>query len=92
MNAASTTEFAAFVGIDWADRKHDMCLLPAGASTLEFSVLPHRSEAIAQWAEQLRQRFGGAPIAVCLELSKGRLVYALQRYPFLVLFPVNPTT
>ena len=92
MHAPTTTEFAAFVGIDWADRKHDICLLPAGASTPEFSVLPHRPEAIAQWAQGLYQRFTGAPIALCLELTKGPLVYALQRYPFLVLFPVNPTT
>ena len=92
MNAPSTTEFAAFVGIDWADRKHDVCLLAAGSSKRELSVLPHRPESIAQWAEELRQRFGGRPIAVCLELAKGPLVYALQRYPFLVLFPVNPTT
>jgi len=92
MNAPSTTEFAAFVGIDWADRKHDVCLLPAGASKPEVSVLPHRPEAIAAWAEGLRQRFGGRPIAVCLEIARGPLVYALQRYAFLVLFPVNPAT
>jgi transposase len=92
MNAPSTTEFAAFVGIDWADRKHDVCLLAAGSSTREFSVLVHRPEAIFQWAEALRQRFGGRPIAVCLEIVRGPLVYALQRYAFLVLFPVNPAT
>jgi transposase len=92
MYAPTTTEFVAFVGIDWADRKHDVCLLPAGSSTPELSVLPHRPEAIAQWAQELYQRFAGALIAVCLELAKGPLVYALQRYPFLVLFPVNPTT
>ena len=31
-------------------------------------------------------------IAVCLEIAKGPLVYALQRYAFLVLFLVNPST
>jgi transposase len=92
MNALSTTEFAAFVGIDWADRKHDVCLLAAGSSKSELSVLAHRPEAIAQWAEGLRQRFGGRSIAVCLELASGPLVYALQRYAFLALFPVNPAT
>jgi hypothetical protein len=71
MNVPSTSEFAAFVGIDWADRKHDVCLLPAGSSKAELSVLPHRPEAIAQWAEGLHQRFGGRPIAVCLELVRG---------------------
>jgi hypothetical protein len=29
---------------------------------------------------------------VCLEIAKGPLVYALQKYDFLVLFPVNPAT
>jgi hypothetical protein len=27
------SEFAAFIGIDWADRKHDVCLQVAGADT-----------------------------------------------------------
>src|SRR5262249_53493487 len=39
---------------------------------------------------QLRSRFGGRPVAVCLEQSKGALVYALLKYDFLVLFPLNP--
>jgi len=92
MESSSNTEFAAFVGIDWADRKHDVCLQAAGSGKRERSVLPHRPESIAQWAQGLAQRFGGRLIAVCLEIAKGPLVYALQRYPFLVLFPVNPTT
>jgi transposase len=29
---------------------------------------------------------------VCLELNKGPLVYALRKYEFLVLFPINPLT
>lgn len=40
----------------------------------------------------LRQRFAGQPVAVCLELAKGPLVYAVQKYDFLVLFPVPPAT
>jgi hypothetical protein len=62
MDVSLLGEFAAFVGIDWADRKHDVCLLPAGSSRRESAVLLHRPEAIAQWAEGLRQRFGGRPI------------------------------
>ena len=70
MNATSDTEFAAFVGIDWADRKHDVCVQAVGSCTKELSVLAHRPESIAQWAEGLRRRFGGRPIAVCLEIAK----------------------
>ena len=31
-------------------------------------------------------------MAVALELCKGPLVYALQKYDFFVIFPVNPST
>jgi hypothetical protein len=50
---SSTTEFAAFVGIDWGDRKHDVCLQACGSSKREFAVLPYRPEAIDQWAQAL---------------------------------------
>lgn len=92
MKAQLDNEFAAFVGIDWADRKHDLCLQVAHTDTREFAVLAHRPDAIDQWAASLRRRFQGRPVAVCLELAKGPLVYALQKHDFLVLFPVNPAT
>src|SRR5260370_40165246 len=84
--------FAAFVGIDWSDTKHDICLQAGNSEEREFAVLPHRPAAIDAWASALRQRFQGRPVAVCLELAKGPLVYALQKPDFLVLFPVDPAT
>jgi len=92
MKRQSDTEFAALIGIDWADAKHDICLQPADSEEWECSVLPHRPEAIEEWARLLEQRFAGRPVAVCLEIDRGPLVYALQKYHFLVLFPVNPAT
>ena len=84
--------YAACIGIDWADQKHDICLQAAHAKTQEYRVLDHRPDAIEAWALSLKQRFHGQPVAVCLELTKGPLVYALQKYAFLVLFPANPVT
>ena len=87
-----TTEqqgFAARIGLDWADSKHDICL-QADGGPLEYLVLQHSPEAIDDWARKLRERFDGAPVAVCLELAKGPIVSALQKYDFFVLFPVNP--
>jgi transposase len=92
MTCLPTDAFAAFVGIDWADAKHDVCLQAAGSETREFSALVHTPETIDEWVSTLRQRFKGQPIAICLELNKGPLVYALRKYDFLVLFPVNPLT
>jgi len=92
MKSLPGCEFAAFIGIDWADAKHDICLQVANTEKREFAVLPHRPDAIDQWACSLRQRFQSRPVAVCLELAKGPLIYALQKHEFLVLFPVNPAT
>src|SRR5215813_5304747 len=84
--------FAAFVGLDWADAKHDICLQVAGSTHREFLRLEHRPEVIDAWVCTLRTRFNGQPLAVCLELHKGPIVSALQNYDFLVLFPVHPLT
>ena len=46
MKSQPDTEFAAFIGIDWADAKHDICLQVANTEKREFAVLPHRPEAI----------------------------------------------
>jgi transposase len=85
-------EFAAFIGIDWADTKHDICLQAADGVQREFAVLPHRPADIDDWAHTLRKRFHGKPVAICIETSRGALVYALQKHDFLVLYPINPAT
>ena len=91
MKHPTSEPFAAFVGIDWANAKHDICLQAAGSKALERSVLKHTPESIEAWVRDLRERFGPHPIAIALELDKGPLVYALQKYDGFVLFPVNPT-
>jgi Transposase len=85
-------EFAAFVGIDWADAQHNICLQAAGSQTREFSVLEHQPDTLEEWVSTLRTRFKEQPIAICLELNKGPIVAALGKYDCLVLFPVNPLT
>lgn len=92
MNHPTQPCFAALIGIDWADAKHDICLQAAGAEAIERSVLKHSPAAIDVWVRELRRRFGPAPIAIALELDKGPLVYALQKYDGFVLFPINPST
>ena len=90
MNTLSDYKFTAFIGIDWADTKHDICIQPADSDQREFDCIAHQPEKIDRWAHQVHQRFGGH-IAVMLELSKGPIVSALQKYDFFVLFPINPS-
>ena len=91
MKSPGEKPYTAFIGLDWADAKHDICIQAAGDERREFCRLSHKVDAIDDWAQSLYRRFGG-PMAVALELSKGPIVYALQKYDFFVIFPVNPST
>src|SRR5262249_44749342 len=81
-------QFAAFVGIDWADQKHVWCLQAAGSEQRESGELEHSPEAVEAWVGQLCQRFASGPIAVAIEQSRGALVFMLSKYEPLHLFPV----
>jgi len=90
-NYPDQLEFAAFVGIDWADRQHVWALREIGSSTIEQGQMAHTPEAVDQWAVELERRFAGRPVAVALEQSRGPLVFMLSKYAHLVLFPVHPS-
>lgn len=80
-------QFAAHVGLDWADKKHDVCVqFKNGERT--FHVIKHTPEALDTWLNELHQKVKGR-IAIALELKKGPVVYALQKYPFVTVFPVH---
>jgi transposase len=83
-------QFAAFVGLDWADQKHAWCLQAAGATQRENGEVEHTPEAVEAWVGQLCRRFGNRPIAVAVEQVKGALVFMLSKYELLHLFPVAP--
>src|SRR5215475_14456245 len=81
-------EFAAFIGIDWADQKHIWCLQAAGSEQRESGELEHTPEAVESWVAHLYQRFAPRPIAVAVEQSRGALVFMLSKYELFHLFPV----
>src|SRR6516162_1342171 len=90
MTNGTRQEFAAFIGLDWADAQHDVCLQVAGSDKREGKTLAHRPEVIEAWVTDVRQRFEGQPIAIALERNKGPIVEALRQYDGLVLFHMNP--
>ena len=85
------SQFTAIIGIDWADRKHDVCIQAAASGRRQIYQVPHKVDKLDEWARSLYRQYGG-PIAVALELSKGPVVSALQKYDFFVIFPIDPTT
>ena len=92
MKPVSQEEFAACVGLDWADAKHDVCVQAAGTERRELGSFEHSPEAIEVWGQTLRTRCNGQPVAVGLELTKGPMVSARRHDDFLGLFPVHPLT
>jgi hypothetical protein len=62
MPTSSTEYFAAFIGLDWASKKHDVALQTPNSDAVELTVLPHTPESIHAWVAQLRDRFAGQPL------------------------------
>ena len=88
--AAPTPEYAAHIGLDWADQKHFWTMLVAGKKTR--GQLNNTPEAIEVWAAELAHRFDGRPVALALEQSRGAVIAVLSKYAHLVLFPVHSTS
>jgi transposase len=55
----SPISISAWVGIDWADNKHDIVLRPCADPTKSVHrVIENKPEAIADWIIELQQLFG----------------------------------
>ena len=91
MSEKDVSNYTVYVGLDWADSKHDVCIQTPESDKRDFAVVPHSPEALDDWVNSLKSRYGG-PIAVGVELSKGPIVSVLQKYDFVVIFPINPST
>jgi transposase len=90
MNTHCSTPHVAYIGLDWADRSHHVCLRAAQSERDEHSTLEHEPRALHAWAQALKTRFPHGRIAVAVEQSKGPLIYALMQHAHLELYPVNP--
>jgi hypothetical protein len=86
-----TPPWAAWIGLDWADKTHFWSMRTADGK-VQRGELKNTPEAIEQWACELAQRFGGRPLALALEQSRGAVISMLSKYAHLVLFPVHSTT
>ena len=92
MKVFDVSNFAALIGIDWADRKHDICEINRKTNTQHFSVISSQPKAINAWANELNKKYNGQLVAVACELKKGPLIYALSKFSHIVLFTINPSS
>jgi hypothetical protein len=84
-------KFSIFVGLDWANKKHDVCVQVGDSAKRSFEVISHSPDSIDTWLKELHLKSKGN-IAVAVELTKGPIVYALQKYSFVTVFPIHGLT
>lgn len=90
---ASPEFFSAWIGLDWGDEKHLLNLATQRMSpAAEKAKLDNTPEAMHAWLKAVEQRFGGRPVALAVETSRGPLIHIFSQYPWLHVFPINPAT
>jgi len=92
MEAFKVSDFAALIGIDWADRKHDICEINHHTNEQKLSIISSQPKSINAWANELKKKYNGQLVAVACELKKGPLIYALSKFSHIVLFTINPSS
>jgi transposase len=88
----TASDYAALIGIDWSDQRHDIALRETGATRLEILRIGSKPEELDAWIAGLKARFGGRKIAILLEQTRGALIHALLGHGCFDLYPVNPRT
>jgi transposase len=81
-----------WVGLDWADQKHCLVVRTEPAGVAQTHRLDQKPEKLDEFFLNLRAQHPQGRIAVAIEQSRGPVLYALMKYDFLVLYPVNPRT
>jgi transposase len=83
-------EKKAWIGIDWADERHEVCEYDVETGSKRSYGIGHQAESLQEWVNELRIRYGEKRVAVVLEQARGGLIYALMSTDFIELYPVNP--
>jgi len=79
----------ALVGVDWGDKEHAFEIRGKDGKR-RGGVFESRPEAVHAWVAELRREYPTGTIAVAVEQNRGALIYALSRYDFIELLPVQP--
>lgn len=87
----NTTPYAALIGLDWGHERHAIALRPEGGA-IEQRSLEHSAENLHAWLDELHQRFGGRPVALAIESSRGAVIHALGARDWITVYPIHPKT
>lgn len=78
------------LGIDWADQKHDACIMDESGNVISAFIIPHSYEGFATLREQVWTAApGGATVLCGVETNNGLLVGFLLEQGWTV-YAINP--
>jgi transposase len=91
MSSDAEEEFRVFVGIDWATKAHQVCVLLPSGQVLSERQVAHQAPALQALATSLIELAQGDPaaVAVALEVPHGAVVETLLERG-VVVFALNP--
>src|SRR5260370_2531294 len=81
----------AWIGLDWGNQQHAFALQDRSGRR-ERGTLEHSSENLHHWLGEIGQRYGGRPVLLAIEASRGAVIHALLNYAWLTIYPINPIT
>ena len=77
-----------FIGIDWADQKHDICITDVNGKTIKEFQITHNVEGFAKFDHQL-SIYDKNQIRICIETNSGLFFDHLIQFEYSV-YSVNP--
>ena len=83
-------DIVLWVGVDWADQKHCLVSCRPDGSDRKLHWVEQKPQKLDDFFLELQKKHPTGRIGVVLEQSRGALLYALLKYSFLRLYPVNP--
>jgi len=81
----------AWIGLVWGNTQHAFALQDRSGHS-EPGPLVHTSENLHPWLRQIGQRYGGRPVALAIQASRGAVIHALLNWAWLTIYPINPIT
>ena len=85
-----TPSVCCWVGLDWADKKHHLAVRTQPSKPAQEYQVEQQPEKLDEFFLNLRAQHPAGLIAVGIEQSRGPVIYALMKFDFLLLYPINP--
>lgn len=88
MRQETTAQTICWIGIDWGNDQNAYAIKIGDKVTKGF--FPQTPRGIDSWVKSIQKRYSSNKIVIALEQKRGALIFALTKYEFLSLYPINP--